>query len=150
MNKIIPSGANLYYCVVDSNGNKLISCQSIVPGTTLIDNSDEIVTMTGVIRGNSVSLQNYIIENGINPVNFVIPEYIPKLSWLGQNANSIDTIFRIDCNYFLENIPIANFTINLSSPSNDVPFDGGNNQYLLQLINYFSNLGLIYTALIHE
>ena len=67
-----------------------------------------------------------------------------------MGGNSIDTIFRIGCNYFLENIPIANFTINLSSPSNDVPFDGGNNQYLLQLINYFSNLGLIYTALIHE
>lgn len=150
-NIIKPTVSDLFYCVVDDNGNKIISMQLLSPPATLVDNSDDLVTMTGILRGNEVSMTNYWVINSVDPNGYLVPGYVPREVWEDEKtADRIDTIFQIDLLYWTENPPTDNFTIDLSDPTNDAPHDGGNNQYLLLLIQLFASYDLVYTALITE
>lgn len=150
-NIIKPSVSDLYYCAIDTVENKIINgCHLLSPPATLIDNSDELIKITGVVRGNEVSMTEFWVNNAVDPNNFIIPGYVPKTSWEELTSNKIDTVLRIDLVYFNEEQPISNFILDLSDPSNGTLNNGENNQYLLALVSLFNGLGLMYTCLFNE
>lgn len=150
-NVVHPTVSNIYYTIIELVGKKVILTQLLEPPATTIDNTDALPDyFTGVQRGNYTAMLQYWINNGVDPNGFLMSEYIPSESWNGQSAESIDTILRMDLLYFTENSPTTDFTLDLSSPSNDPPNEGANNQYILQLIQLFANSGYVYSALINE
>lgn len=148
-NIVHPTIAELYYSVVDSNGNKIVSNHLLHPPVTLTDNSDDLYNMTGVVRGNLISMLNYWVQNAVDPDMHYLEGYEPESSWNGLNADQIDTVLKMDLAYYTENPPSGNFILDLSNVSNEAPNNNGNNENLLALIALFAQSGFIYTAIIN-
>lgn len=154
-NIVTPSVSNLYYTVVDTlNNNVRTSIKLIAPGTSLIDNSDGIASIDGVVHGNEVSTFNYIVNASVDINGYTIPGWESSdngaESYEDKSSVQLDYILIVYRDYFLINTPSADYELDLRDTAlepNEPLNDGDNNQYLLDIQDVFINAEYVFTVL---
>lgn len=158
-NVIKPDASTFYYTVTrdDVTPNTVQNIQKLNPPATLIDNSDSLWYMTGVVRSTWQLAETYWIDAAVDPNGFSIPDWIPTSDGASQytqlDAAQLDTVLILYRDYYTSNTPASNYTLDLrggpGANVNESPNDGALNQYIVELQGIFSTAGYVITILIN-
>ena len=78
-NVIKPSNSAFFYTVTKDDVSPVVvqSIQELNPPATLVDNSDELWYMTGLIRPTVDLTEEYWIDTSVDTNGFAIPGWLP-------------------------------------------------------------------------